>query len=133
MSDENLPEEKMSESAKLMIAVVGAIVIGFVMVGVNKIQTTEQKESAAMVRNVFNLQTMANEQCPQAIKQHTGEQVYFPASTDSDKETYITMKWNGENSQKGGFKTASCTIRSTVGGIAELIIDDKPIIQRKTQ
>ena len=131
MSDENLPEEKMSESAKLMIAVVGAIVVGFVLVGVNKIQTNEQKESAAMVRNVFNLQTMANEQCPQAIKEHTGEQVYFPSSTESDKETFITMKWVGESSQKGGFKNASCTIRSNVGGISELIIDDKTIIQRK--
>lgn len=131
MSDENLPEEKMSESAKLMIAVIGAIVVGFVMVGLNKQQSTEQKESAAMVRNVFNLQTMANEQCPQAIKEHTGEQVYFPSSTDSDKETYITMKWEGEKAKTGGFKTASCTIHSLKGGISELIIDGKVIIQRK--
>lgn len=131
MSDENLPEEKMSESAKLMIAVIGAIVVGFVMVGLNKQQSTEQKESSAMVRNVFNLQTMANEQCPQAIKEKTGEQVYFPSSTESDKETFITMKWVGENGNKGGFKTASCTIRSLKGGISELIIDDKVIIQRK--
>ena len=131
MSDEKLPEEKMSESAKLMIAVIGAIAVGFVMVGLNNQQSTEQKESAAMVRNVFNLQTMANEQCPLAIKEHTGEQVFFPSSTDSDKESYITMRWNGENSKKGGFKTASCTIRSVMGGISELIIDDKPIIQRQ--
>jgi hypothetical protein len=130
MSDEKLPEEKMSESAKLAIAVVGAIAVGFVMVGLNNRQSNEQKESAAMVRNVFNLQTMANEQCPLAVKEHTGEQVYFPSSTESDKESYITMKWIGENSQKGGFKNASCTIRSVMGGISELIIDDKAIIQR---
>jgi hypothetical protein len=130
MSEENLPEEKMSETTKLMIAVIGAIVIGFVMVGLNKQQTDEQKESAAMVRNVFNLQTMANEQCPQAIKEHTGEQVYFPSSTDSDKETYITMKWEGENAKKGGFKKATCTIHSLKGGISELIIDDKVLVKR---
>ena len=129
MSEET--PEKMSESAKLMLAVVGAIVVGFVMVGLNKQQSTEQKESAAMVRNVFNLQTMATEQCPQAIKEHTGEQVYFPSSTESDKENYITLKWIGENSKKGGFKNASCTIRSVMGGISELIIDDKVIIKRK--
>lgn len=114
-----------------MIAVIGAIAVGFIMVGLNKQQSTEQKESAAMVRNVFNLQTMATEQCPLAIKEHTGEQVYFPSSTESDKENYITLKWVGENSKKGGFKTASCTIRSVMGGISELIIDDKPIIQRQ--
>ena len=116
-----------------MIAVVGVIVVGFVMVGLNKQQSNEEKESAAMVRNVFNLQTMANEQCPNAIKEHTGEQVYFPSSTESDKESYITMRWVGENNKKGGFKTASCTIRSVIGGISELIIDDKAIIDRKAK
>jgi hypothetical protein len=133
MSDENLPEEKMSETAKLMIAIVGAFIVGFVLVGLNKQQSTEQKESAAMVRNVFNLQTMATEQCPLAIKEKTGEQVYFPSSTESDKETYITLKWTGENTQKGGFKTASCTIRSIIGGISELVIDDKVFIDRKAK
>jgi len=133
MSEENEPEEKMSESGKLAIAVVGAIVIGFVMVGLNKQQSTEQKESAAMVRNVFNLQTMATEACPKAIKEATGEQVYFPSSTDSDKESYITLKWVGENSAKGGFKNASCTVRSVMGGISELIIDDKAVIKREAK
>jgi hypothetical protein len=133
MSDENLPEEKMSETAKLMIAIVGAFIVGFALVGLNKQQSTEQKESAAMVRNVFNLQTMATEQCPLAIKEKTGEQVYFPSSTESDKETYITLKWTGENTQKGGFKTASCTIRSIIGGISELVIDDKVFIDRKAK
>jgi hypothetical protein len=133
MSDENMPKEKMSESAKLAIAVIGAIAVGFVMVGLNKQQSTEQKESSAMVRNYFNLQTMATEACPKAIKEATGEQVYFPSATDSDKESYITMKWVGENSPKGGFKKASCTIRSVMGGISELIIDDKAIIQRKSE
>jgi uncharacterized protein HemX len=130
MSEQNEPKEKMSESAKLAVAVVGAIVVGFVMVGLNKQQSTEQKESAAMVRNYFNLQTMATEACPKAIKEATGEQVFFPSETNSDKENYITMKWVGENSQKGGFKKASCTIKSVMGGISELIIDDKAVIQR---
>ena len=133
MSEENEPKEKMSESAKLMIAVIGAIAVGFVMVGLNKQQSVEQKESSAMVRNVFNLQTMANEACPKAIKEATGEQVYFPSETDSDKESYITLKWVGENGQKGGFKKASCTIKSVMGGISELIIDDKAVIQRKSE
>jgi len=133
MSEETPEPEKMSESSKLVLAVVGAIAVGFVMVGLSKQQSNEQKESAAMVRNVFNLQTMANEQCPNAIKEHTGEQVYFPSSTESDKESYITMRWVGENSKKGGFKTASCTIRSVMGGISELIIDDKAIIDRKAK
>jgi uncharacterized protein HemX len=131
MSEDNEPKEKMSESAKLAIAVVGVILVGFALVGLNKQQSTEQKESSAMVRNYFNLQTMATEACPKAIKEATGEQVYFPSSTESDKDSYITLKWVGEN--KGGFKKASCTIKSVMGGISELIIDDKAIIQRKPE
>lgn len=133
MSEEKLPEEKMSESAKLMIAVVGAIVVGFVLVGLNKQQSTEDKESASMIRNYFNLQTMATEACPKAIKEQIGEQVYFPSETKSDKESYITLKWVGENSQKGGFKNISCKIETALGGISELIIDDKVIIQRSAK
>ncbi len=129
MSEDSEPKEKMSESVKLAIAVVGAILVGFVLVGLNKQQSTEQKESSAMVRNYFNLQTMATEACPKAIKEATGEQVYFPSETDSDKDSYITLKWVGEN--KGGFKKASCTIKSVMGGISELIIDGKAVIQRK--
>jgi uncharacterized protein HemX len=129
MSEEE--KEKMSESVKLAIAVVGVIVVGFALVGLNKQQSTEQKESSAMVRNYFNLQTMATEACPKAIKKATGEQVYFPSETVSDKDSYITLKWVGEN--KGGFKKASCTIKSVMGGISELIIDDKAIIQRKSE
>jgi uncharacterized protein HemX len=131
MSEET--PEKMSESGKMVIAVIGAIIIGFVLVWFSKQQSTDQKESSAMVRNYFNLQTMATEACPKAVKEHTGEQVYFPSSTESDKESYITFKWEGENSKKGGFKKASCTVRSVMGGISELIIDDKVIIQRKPE
>jgi len=129
MSEEE--KEKMSESAKVALAVVGVILVGFAMVGLNKQQSTEQKESSAMVRNYFNLQTMATEACPKAIKEATGEQIYFPSETVSDKDSYITLKWVGEN--KGGFKKASCTIKSVMGGISELIIDDKAIIQRKPE
>jgi uncharacterized protein HemX len=129
MSEEE--KEKMSETAKLAIAIVGAILVGFALVGLNNQQSTEQKESSAMVRNYFNLQTMATEACPKAIKDATGEQVYFPSATESDKESYITLKWVGEN--KAGFKNATCTIKSVMGGISELIIDDKAIIQRKSK
>jgi hypothetical protein len=123
-------EEKMSETTKLMWAVFGAIIVGFVLVGLSKMESNEQKESAALVRNYFNLQTMATEACPKAIKEQTGEQVFFPSETESDKETYITMKWVGENNKTGGFTNASCKVESSKGGITELIIDGKTIIKR---
>jgi hypothetical protein len=117
----------MSETMKIVIAVLGVFVAGFIMVGVSK---DAQKEAASSIRNLVAIQTMASEKCPVAIKKETGEQVFFPKETKSDKETYITLIWEGENIKTGGFKTASCTLLGSLGGISELIIDDKVIIKK---
>jgi hypothetical protein len=122
----------MSETMKIVIAVIGVFVAGFIMVGVSKDEPSNaQKEAAATIRNFVAIQTMASEKCPVAIKKETGEQVFFPSETKSDKETYITLIWVGENTKTGGFKKASCTLHAALGGISELIIDDKVIIKKK--
>ncbi len=120
----------MSETTKIILGVAALFIAGFVMVGTSKKQSVEEREAASMIRNYSAMQTMAGNKCPEAIKKHTGEQVYFPSETLSDKETYITLKWIGENSDKGGFKSASCTLRSSLGGISELVIDGKEIIKK---
>ena len=118
----------MSETNKIIIGVAAFIIMGFILVGTNKDQSKEQMEAASMIRTYAAMQTMANNKCPLAIKQATGEQVFFPSETKSDKDTYITLKWVGES---GGFKTASCTLHLSLGGISELVIDDKVIIKKK--
>lgn len=119
----------MGNTQKLIAAVVGAIVAGFILVGTSKDQSNEEKEAAAMVRNVAAMQGMANQKCPKLIKEKTGSQVYFPSKTDTDKATYVTMEWTGEPSDN--FKTASCTLHVTLGGVSKLVIDDKVIIDKK--
>ena len=122
----------MSETTKIIIAVIGVFVVGFIMVGVSKEKPSiEQMEAAATVRNYVAMQGMANQKCPELIKKETEEQVFFPSETKSDKETYITLIWVGENTKTGGFKKASCTLHAALGGISELIIDDKVIIKKK--
>ncbi len=122
----------MSEVQKIMMAVASVFIMGFVLVGLSKEdQTAEQMEAAAKIRAVVALQMMANEKCPPKIKEATGEQVYTTSETETDKETYLTLKWVGENADKGGFKKASCTLHTSLGGISELIIDDKVIIKKK--
>jgi hypothetical protein len=121
-------DEKMSDTSKLMWAVIGVFVVGFIMVGVSKQESPEQAEGASMIRNYVAIQTVALQKCPQAILNETGETVYNPSETISDKETYITLKWVGEG---GKFKKTSCTVHSSLGGISELIIDDKVIIKKK--
>ncbi|MGR9087596.1 MAG: hypothetical protein ACU841_11045 [Gammaproteobacteria bacterium] len=119
--------DKMSDTTKLMWAVIGVFAVGFIVVAVSKQESPEQLEGASMVRNYVAIQTMASQKCPQAILKETGEEVYYPAETLSDKETYVTMKWVGEKK----FKSATCTVTGTLGGISELIIDDKIIIKKK--
>jgi hypothetical protein len=122
----------MSETMKIVLAIVGFFVVGFIMVGLSKEdQSVEQMEASATIRNYVAIQQMANQKCPVAIKNETGEQVFFPSETKSDKETYITLTWVGENAKTGGFKKASCTLHAALGGISELIIDDKVIIKKK--
>jgi hypothetical protein len=122
----------MSETQKIMMSVAAVFIMGFILVGASKEdQTVEQMESSAKIRAIVAMQTMANEKCPPKIKEATGEQVFFPSETETDKETYLTLKWVGENADKGGFKNASCTLHASLGGISELIIDDKVIIKKK--
>jgi hypothetical protein len=122
----------MSETMKIVLAVAGFFVVGFIMVGLSKEeQSVEQMEASATIRNYVAIQQMANQKCPEAIKKETGEQVFFPSETKSDKETYITLIWVGENTKTGGFKKASCTLHAALGGISELTIDDKVVIKKK--
>jgi hypothetical protein len=120
----------MSETMKIVLALVGVFIAGIVTISMSKNQGEGKADAASMIRSYSALQEMANSKCPSAIKDATGEQVYFPSETASDKSSYITLKWQGENSKKGGFKVASCTLLATLGGISELIIDGKTIIKK---
>jgi hypothetical protein len=132
MSEET--PEKMSEAQKLIYAVIGIFVIGFALVWMSKDDASKGKgdnAEAATMRNYVAMQQMANQKCTKIVTEKTGEQVYFATDTKSDKETYVTLIWEGENAKTGGFKLASCTLNGQLGGISELIIDGKEIIKKK--
>ena len=126
MSEE---QKSISEVQKLMIAVVGVFVVGFLLVGANKEQTNEQKEAASQIRTLVAMQEMANKKCPKLIESKTGSQVFFPSKTDTDKETYVTLEWVGEAGDN--FKTASCTLHQQLGGVSKLVIDGEVLIDKK--
>jgi hypothetical protein len=119
-----------NNTMRIIIAVIGVFVVGFAMVGASKQKTVAEMEAEAMIRNYANIQGMANQKCPAAVESATGEQVFFPTKIDTDKDTYITLMWDGENTGTGGFKKASCTLKGSLGGISELVIDDKVIIKK---
>lgn len=123
----NEEKEPMNHTMKIIIAVAGVFAAGFLMVGENKQKSKAEIEAASMIRNYAAIQGMANQKCPVAIQNETGEQVFFPSRVDTDKDTYITLVWEGENT---GFKKATCTLKGTLGGISELIIDEKVVIKK---
>jgi len=122
-------QKAMSETQKLVIAVVGVFVVGFLLVGASKEQSNEQKEAASQIRTLVAMQEMANQKCPKLIQNKTGTQVFFPSKTDTDKETYVTLEWTGE--QGDNFKTATCTLHQQLGGVSKLVIDGKVLIDKK--
>jgi len=123
-------KEPMSQTTKIIIAIAGVFAVGFLMVGESKQKSVADMEAESMIRNYSNIQGMANQKCPAAIEEATGEKVFFPSKTESDKDTYITLFWEGENVGSGGFKTASCTLKGSLGGISELMVDGKTIIKK---
>ncbi len=124
----------MNSTQKLMAAVVGVFAIGFLMVGSNNDQTNEQKEAAGMIRALAAMQTMANRKCPLAVKAETGDVVYFPTDTDTDKQTYVSLTWEASKTEdKYSFEKAECTLHLTVGGISKLVIDGKTIIEKEVK
>lgn len=120
----------MSHVQKLIIAIVGVFVVGFVMVGANKNPSGAKRESAAMIRAVSGMQGMASQKCPKLIKKHTGSQVTtLVSNSDSDRATYLTLEWKG--GEGDNFKLATCTLRTSLGGISKLVIDGKVVIDKE--
>lgn len=121
----------MGDSQKLMAAVVGIFIIGFIIVGMSKDKgDPDVIAERTRLLTLSGMQGMAGQKCPLAIKNATGTEVYFPVSNESDKETYVTLTYKG--TEKGDkFKEASCTLLLEIGGISKLIIDDKVIIDKK--
>jgi hypothetical protein len=120
----------LSQAQQMMIAIAAVFIIGFLMVGSNKEQSSEQKKAASMVRDVANMQRIAHKKCPQLIKKHTGtQQVASIVKSDSDRATYLTLEYTGEEGDN--FKKVFCTLSVVKGGISKLIIDGKTVIDEE--
>lgn len=119
----------MGNAQKLIIAILGVFAVGYFLVGSNKEQTDDQKKSAAMIRDVANMQRIAHNKCPLLIKKHTGTQIASLVSkTDTDRSTYLILEWTGEKNDN--FKKAVCTVSVPYGGVSKLVIDDEVVIDR---
>ncbi len=116
----------MSNVQKLIAAVVGVIVVGFLLVGTSG-QDAEDKMNEAFLRNAAMLYKIANTQCPKALKKHIGANVIAPTESESDKKTFVKLTW--VNKSGDPFKKASCLIVENQNSIKELIVDGKTVLK----
>lgn len=123
----------MGESQKIIAAVVGVFVVGFLLVFVSKQQEKEVNPEKSKLITYASMQSMASQKCPAMIEDKIGSKVFFPSSIDSDKDTYVTLNWKGDNGEN--FKTASCTLRLQSSGIrvTKVIIDDKVVVDKEKE
>ena len=122
----------MSEAQKIMMAVAAVFVMGFVMVGLSKEdQLLNKLKPRQKLETMLQCKRWQVKNARRKSRKQPGSKCFSPSAVEGDKETYVTLKWVGENADKGGFKNASCTLHASLGGISELIIDDKVIIKKK--
>ena len=123
MAEERKLEEKMSEVTKILIAFVLVMITGGVIIATSGV-SKDQQASNAVLTHYSNMSRMAGIQCPIAILKHTGEKAYVRfGNADSDKETYITLTYKGEEK----FTTASCTI-DRLGKVTKVVVDGKDML-----
>jgi hypothetical protein len=123
----------MSETQKILAAVVGVFVVGFLLIFISKEQEKEVNPDKSKLITYSSMQGMASQKCPPIIEEKTGTRVFFPSSIDSDKDTYVTMNWKGENDDH--FKTASCTLKLQTSGIrvTNVTIDGKVVVDKEKE
>ena len=97
----------MSDTAKLIIAVLGVFAAGFFIVGTSE-KSEEEKKSDAFVAAYSSMTKMANDKCPKAIKKETGSAVYFPSNTDTG------VSENENSAMSGAGNSSSPKLRSGV-------------------
>ena len=119
---EEFENEKISEVTKILIAFVCVMVVGGIIIATSGV-TEEQKASNAVLMQYNNLSRIAQYQCPRVILKHTGEKPYVVNNSDSDKQTYVTLTYKGDNE----FSESICTV-GRLGKVAKLLVDGKKII-----
>ncbi|MGR9073373.1 MAG: hypothetical protein ACU833_09950 [Gammaproteobacteria bacterium] len=116
----------MTDITKTIFAIVGFFIVGFIIVGTSD-KSDQEMQQQAVIRNYQLLSKMASDKCPAVVLKHTGERVYEPSSTDSDKQTFVKLVYS---SDKGKFKKAECTLSQSVGGVSLLVIDGETVISK---
>lgn len=114
-----------SQVVKALIAVLGVMVVGFVIIGTTK-ETDQEKKSGAFLMTSSLMSSLALDKCTAAVKQEVGANPYTPNESESDHRLYVKLAWNNV----GTAKQAECRYVMDQG-ITLLKIDDRIVIQKE--
>ncbi len=114
-----------SQVVKALIAVLGVMVVGFVIIGTTK-ETDQEKKSGAFLMTSSLMSSLALDKCTAAVKQETGVNPYSPSESESDHRLFVKLIWNNI----GTVKHAECRYVMDQG-ITLLKIDDRIAILKE--
>jgi len=114
-----------SQVVKGLIAVLGVMVVGFIIIGTSK-ETDQEKKSGAFLMTSSLMSSLALDKCTAAVKQETGVIPYTPSESESDHRLFVKLVWNN----LGTVKHAECRYVMDQG-ITLLKIDDRIVIQKE--
>jgi len=114
-----------SQVIKGLIAIVGVMIVGFVIIGTTK-ESDQEKQSGAFLMASSLLSSLALDKCTAAVKQETGINPYTPSESESDHRLFVKLVWNN----LGSVKSAECRYVMDQG-ITLLKIDDRIAIQKE--
>ncbi|MDD5033556.1 MAG: hypothetical protein PHE55_02255 [Methylococcaceae bacterium] len=115
-----------SQFFKALLAVVGVMGVGFVIVATTK-ESPQEKMQGAFLQTSSLLSSLALEKCSAAVKQETGAHPYTPSESESDHRVFVRLVWNNV----GSVKRAECRYVMD-NGITLLKLDDRTVIQKET-
>lgn len=113
-----------SQVVKGLIAVVGIMVLGFIIIGTTK-ETEQEKRSGAFLATSSLLSSLALDKCTAAVKQEIGVNPYSPSESDSDRTAFVKLVWNNV----GSAKRAECRYVMDQG-VTLLQIDDRTVFKK---
>lgn len=117
-------ENGMSQVTKALLAFVGVMVVGFIIVATTRESPSEKLEATFMRSSM--LSTMALEKCSSAIYSHAKERVYTPTESSSDGNTFVHLIWR----TSGTVKEAECRYEQGKG-ITSLKYNGQTLISQK--
>lgn len=119
-------KERMSPATQAILLFAGFFVVGFIIVGGSK-ETPEEKMARSFMQASNMLDYSAREKCAAAVYEKTGERVYAPSESGSDRQNWVELTWRGN----GKIKEAFCRYESA-NGITLFKINGETVSQYST-